>query len=46
MLDEGVVKVARISGFKKAWNELDEEGKGLARSALRNLAACFDESPL
>jgi len=39
MLDEGVVKIARRSRFKKAWNELDEEGKGLARRALRNLAA-------
>ena len=39
MLDEGVVKTASRSRFKKVWNELDEEGKGLARRALRNLAA-------
>jgi len=39
MLDERVAKIALRSGFKKAWTELDEEGKGLARKALRNLAA-------
>jgi hypothetical protein len=35
MLDEGVVKISRTARFKKAWNELDEEGKGLARRAGR-----------
>jgi hypothetical protein len=39
MLHEGVVKIAGRCRVKKVWNELDEEGKGLARRALRNLAA-------
>jgi hypothetical protein len=39
MLDEGVVKTAERSRFKEVWSELDEDGKGLARRALRNLAA-------
>ena len=39
MSDEGVVKVARRCRVKKVWNEVDEEGKGLARRALGNLAA-------
>jgi len=34
-----VVKIAGRSRFMKVWNELDEERKGLARRALRNLAA-------
>ena len=38
MLDEGEVKIAERSRFKEVWSELDEEGKGLARRALRNCA--------
>jgi mRNA-degrading endonuclease RelE of RelBE toxin-antitoxin system len=33
------VKISRTARFKKAWNELSEEEKALARKALRNLAA-------
>jgi len=33
------VKISRTARFKKAWNELNEEEKALARKALRNLAA-------
>jgi len=32
------VKITRTARFKKAWKELDEEEKDLARKALRNLA--------
>jgi mRNA interferase RelE/StbE len=32
------VKIARTARFKKAWQELSDEEKGLARKALRNLA--------
>jgi mRNA interferase RelE/StbE len=34
-----VVKITRTARFKKAWKELNEEEKDLARKALRNLAA-------
>jgi mRNA interferase RelE/StbE len=34
-----VVKITRTARFKKAWRELNEEEKDLARKALRNLAA-------
>jgi len=33
-----VVKIARTARFKKAWRELNQEEKELARKALRNLA--------
>ena len=33
------MKITRTARFKKAWKELNEEEKGLARKALRNLAA-------
>jgi mRNA interferase RelE/StbE len=33
-----VVKITRTARFKKAWKELNEEEKDLARKALRNLA--------
>jgi len=33
------VKIIRTARFKKAWKELSEEDKGLARKALKNLAA-------
>jgi len=33
------VKTTRTARFKKAWKELNEEEKDLARKALRNLAA-------
>jgi len=33
------VKITRTARFKKAWKELNEEEKDLARKALRNLAA-------
>ncbi|MEK7281058.1 MAG: hypothetical protein AAB037_01740 [Chloroflexota bacterium] len=32
------MKITRTTRFKKAWKELGEEEKGLARKALRNLA--------
>ncbi len=32
------MKITRTARFKKAWEELDEEEKDLARKALRNLA--------
>ena len=32
------MKITRTARFKKAWKELDEEEKDLARKALRNLA--------
>jgi mRNA-degrading endonuclease RelE of RelBE toxin-antitoxin system len=32
------VKITRTARFKKAWKELSEEEKDLARKALRNLA--------
>jgi mRNA interferase RelE/StbE len=32
------LKITRTARFKKAWRELSEEEKGLARKALRNLA--------
>jgi mRNA-degrading endonuclease RelE of RelBE toxin-antitoxin system len=32
------VKITRTVRFKKAWKELNEEEKDLARKALRNLA--------
>jgi mRNA interferase RelE/StbE len=32
------VKITRTARFKKAWKELTEEDKDLARKALRNLA--------
>ena len=31
------MRIARTSRFKKAWNELNEEEKGLARKAIANL---------
>jgi len=34
-----VVKITRTATFKKAWKELNEGEKVLARKALRNLAA-------
>jgi mRNA interferase RelE/StbE len=34
-----VVKITRTASFKKAWKELNDEEKDLARKALRNLAA-------
>jgi mRNA interferase RelE/StbE len=34
-----VVKITRTARFKKAWRELNEEEKDLARKALRNLTA-------
>jgi len=33
------VKITRTARFKKAWKELNEEEKDLARKALRKLAA-------
>ena len=33
------MKISRTARFKKAWEELNEEEKALARKALRNLAA-------
>ena len=33
------MKITRTARFKKAWRELNEEEKDLARKALRNLAA-------
>ena len=33
------MKIIRTARFKKAWKELSEEDKGLARKALKNLAA-------
>jgi mRNA-degrading endonuclease RelE of RelBE toxin-antitoxin system len=33
------VRIARSARFKKAWEQLHEEEKELARKALRNLAA-------
>lgn len=33
------MKIARTDRFKKAWKELNEEEKDLARKALSNLAA-------
>lgn len=32
------MKIARTARFKKAWKELSEEDKELARKALKNLA--------
>jgi len=32
------VKISRTARFKKAWKELSEEEKNMARKALRNLA--------
>jgi hypothetical protein len=32
------VKITRTTRFKKAWKELNEEEKELARKALKNLA--------
>ena len=33
------MKITRTARFKKAWRELNEEEKDLARKALRNLTA-------
>jgi mRNA interferase RelE/StbE len=33
------VRIARTARFKKAWNELSAQEKGLARKALTNLIA-------
>jgi mRNA-degrading endonuclease RelE of RelBE toxin-antitoxin system len=33
------VNIARTARFKKAWEQLNEEEKALARKAIRNLAA-------
>ena len=33
------MKITRTARFKKAWRELNEEKKDLARKALRNLTA-------
>lgn len=33
------MKISRTARFKKAWEELSEEEKALARKALRHLAA-------
>jgi len=43
---ERVMKISRTARFKKAWEELNEEEKSVARKALRNLAVCFHDSPL
>ena len=32
------MKITRTARFKKVWNELNEEEKGLTRKAIRNLA--------
>lgn len=35
------MKITRTARFKRAWEELNEEEKDLARKALRNLATDF-----